>query len=326
MRNFSWNTAPASEDCFVASIRLSLVFAALLGAFGADDAPAIGARSALADFLIQNVCLDEAGAVTTEDPASCARSRDRRPGEAAPYLLTDYDKAYAGKRYQAVSSGPMPDGRVWVVKNMGDDPAGKFAASSDGYDIIEHEGDYVSFVATHDPQCGEQRFSGAGSDDGWLLFPNRVSSQSGSQRQNMTLERIDAPPDCPSDERFSRLCGNEIVARWTAPHPFRFESGKTLTTIVSEHHAHHDLSRPNNAIEMFYFTREYGLSRWEAWMPKSRCLSEHAQGDTLRMCDPDDPENFLRGRCASKDGTAIRGGQAWIRIDCRDTTFHMPRK
>ncbi|WP_198045922.1 hypothetical protein [Novosphingobium aquimarinum] len=312
-------------DKGVAYIRMPLAFAALLGACGANDAPAAKSRSPLADFLIQNVCVDEAGATTGEDPASCLRSRDLQSGEVPPFLLTDYDKAYGGTRYQAVTSVPTPEGRVRVSKHMGDDLAAEFDPASDGYDIIEQDGNYVSFIATYDQQCGEQRLSGAGSDDGWLLFPNRPLGEAGSRRQDMTVERIDARAACPSGERMSRVGGKQIVAYWEAPHTVSFESGKTLTTIVSEHHAHHDLSQSNNAIERFYFTREYGLSRWEAWIPKSRCIEERGQGDPLRMCDPDDPENFLRGRCAPDDGTAMRGGQQWIRIDCRDTTFHWPR-
>lgn len=316
----------AAMDKLVAKIRMPLALAAMLAACGASNAPTAEPRSPLDEFLIQNVCLDEADAVTAEDPANCARSRNLRFDEVPPYLLTDYDKAHGGKRYQAVTSVTLPDGRVRVSKHMGNDLAAAFDPTSDGYDIIELQGDYVSFVATYDQQCGEQRFSGAGSGDGWLLFPSRAPAHPGSRRQDMIVERRDPPPACPSRQSVSRAGGRQIVAHWTAPQSFRFESGKALTTIVSEHRAHHDLSRPENAIERFYFTREYGVSRWEAWVPKNRCLAERGQGDPLRMCDPDDPENFLRGRCGSEDGTATRGGQQWIRIDCRDTTFHLPRR
>lgn len=263
--------------------------------------------------------------MTSEDPAICSYSRDLRSGETAPYRLTDFDKANGGKRYQAVSSVPLTDGTVRIEKRMGEDFPASFDPERDGYDLLEQEGEFVSFIRTHDPQCGEQHLSGAGDGDGWLLFPNRGGLTAGGGRQDMTLERLAPPPACPFRERTSRVPDRQIVAVWTAPQDVTFESGKTLRAIVSEHRAHHDLARWENAIERFYFTREYGWSRWEAWIPKRRCLDERGSDDPLKMCDPTDPANFLRGRCTPASATARWGGQDWIRSDCRDTTFHEPR-
>lgn len=306
--------------------RLPLVLAMVLAACGAAH-PDDGSRSPtpLADYLIQNVCLDEAGAMTSGDPAVCDTSRDLRPGESAPYRLTDLDRESAGRRYQSVSSVPMRGGTVRIGKQMGEGIAASFDPDRDGYDLVEQHGTYVSFIATHDPQCGEQRFSGVGENDGWLLFPNRMPLRAGLRRHDMVLARRDALPGCPAKKRISRVKDKQIAASWTAPHSVMFESGKVLQTIVSEHRAHYDLSRRNNAIERFYFTREYGLSRWEAWIPERRCRAERPSADPLRMCDPAAPTNFLRGRCAAESATATWGGQRWVRIDCRDTTFHTVR-
>lgn len=310
----------------IRNLRPLFALSALLTACGAVDSPAVApSRSPLADFLIQNVCLDEAGRVTSQDPASCTRSRNLRLGETPPYFLTDLDAAQDGKRYQAISSVPLPNSQVKIEKRMGEGTIASFDLARGGYDVIEQQGEYVSFVKTYDQQCGEQHLSGAGEGDGWLLFPNRAQIRAGSRRQDMTLTRSEVLPTCPTSERVSRVTRKQIAARWTAPHPFKFESGKVLTTIMSEHHAHHDLSRRNNAIETFYFTREYGLSRWEASIPEQRCLQERPKSDPLRMCYPDDPANFLRGRCQPGEARAIRGGQQWIRVDCRDTTFHLPK-
>ncbi|PEQ13043.1 hypothetical protein B2G71_09470 [Novosphingobium sp. PC22D] len=238
------------------------------------------ASSAIGDFLIQNVCV-EAGAVVPGDPASCPTSRDIRAGETPPYRLTDSDEAHGGKRYQAVSSIPDAAGRVRIAKQM-DDGSGfhdGFVKTRDGYDLIEHEGAFVSIIATSDQQCWEQRFSGAGEGDGWVLFPNAFPLASGSRRHDMTVRRLDAPEGCPAREAESRVGGRRIDAVWHAAAPFTFESGKTLEAIRSEHIAHHDLSRTNNAIETFIFTREYGWSRWEAWIPRKRCRQERGQSD-----------------------------------------------
>ena len=303
-----------------------LVLAATLAACGpADPSKFAPAPIRLVDYLIQNVCLDEAGATTSEDPATCSESRDLRVGETAPYLLTDFDEAAGGKRYQAVSSVPLRDGTVRVGKQMGEGLAASFDPKRDGYDLIERQGVNVSFIATHDQQCGEQRLGGAGDGDGWLLFPNRMPLRTGLRRHDMSLERLEARTTCPDQSRISRSDKEQVVAAWTAPHLVKFASKKVLQAIVSEHRAHFDLSRRDNAIERFYFTREYGMSRWEAWIPARRCHEERPSADPLRMCDPAHPGNFLRGRCTPENGIATWGGQQWIRTDCRDTTFYMAR-
>lgn len=330
---------------FVLLPAAALVLVALLSFTrdAADESPP-GAR--VTDFLVQDVCVDKAGNVLPDDPARCANRRDLRADEAPPYLMTDADRTHDGKRYQAIFSQPVrvANGaaqRVLVSKQMTNEARPElnarfepgFDRTRDGYDLIEVEGDFVSIIETSDPGCWKQTVSGAGQGDGWILFPTTLPLRPGNVRHAMRFERAakNPPPACVQQNTIggrylpvSTVTDRSINATWTAPEVFAFESGKSLLAIKSEHHAHYDLSRTDNAIETFYFTREYGFSRWEAWVPQARCLSEH--GPDAPVCHPDAPDNILRGRCSADTGTEQRGGQTWVRIDCRDTTFVLPRR
>lgn len=241
------------------------------------------------DYLIQNVCTDANDQPVAGDPATCERARDLRIGETPPYQL--YDQGH----YQAVSSVPQDGDRILVTRRLAD---------YDGYDLIQY-GDPVQFIRTADPGCGEQTI------EGWVLFPRTPGA--GSTRHDQRITRINPPPACVEantvDGQYradSVVSDHSVEAVWTAPESYRFETGKELLAIRSEHRAHFDLSRKDNAIEVFYFTREYGFSRWEAWVPEKRC--SEIKCDTAPLV----------GRCAP--GKADWGGQPWVRIDCRDET------
>jgi hypothetical protein len=278
-------------------------------------------RADLTDFLVQNVCVDESGDPAPGDPApgdpapgdpaACPHARDVKAGEDPPYRLTDYDRAN-GARYQTITSKPASGDRVLVTKDMGQ--------SGYGYDLIERDGDFVSITRTSDPGCGEQVVSGAGNGDGWILSPTTRPDRPGHVRHAMRLTRAAPPPQCHDSAPVSIVPDRTINAVWHPPELFRFESGKSLLALKTEHHAHFDLSRPDNAIEVIYFTREYGFSRWEAWVPEARCIREGGES----ICQPGAPDNVLRGRCRPDSARRLRGGQIWVRIDCRDTTFVEP--
>lgn len=259
------------------------------------------------DYLTPNVCVEVDGQPASGDPAFCSNARNLRLDEKLPYQLTDYDKSN-GRRYQTVLIELLPGSRILVTKQL---------EHYSGYDLIEYTGEYVSIIETSDPGCGVQILSGAGMGDGWILMPTALPNAAANHKHAMRLERVSPLPQCHDKSSVSSVPDNTINAVWHPPEPFAFESGKTLLTIRTEHHAHFDLSRTENAKEVIYFTREYGFSRWEAWIPEARCLSERSGV----ICILDAPDNPLRGRCRSETAIEIHGGQRWVRIDCRDTTF-----
>lgn len=316
----------------------------------------------LYDYLVQDVCLDVAGEVTGEDPANCSFRRNLGVNENLPYLLTDWDQT-AQIAYQTVSSTPVLglDGhvRIMVSKSFPEEISSDFLFSfepsrGDGYDLLDiNSRDFTSFIRTFDGGCQDQLWAPALNlrdprsprerAGGWLLFPLAPAPSAWSDVESkvhtiakIQLSRSVTSPGCHSGESVAKTF-------WHPPEDYVFESGKILRAIKSEHFASPDLSSAENSLELYYFTKEYGFSRWEAWVPRERCYGtadKTPEGLLRPHCDPDrrpaqvyrgdfnkNPELDLRSRCdrmivtgTGQPDIALWGGQEWVRIDCRDNT------
>ncbi len=298
----------------------------------------------LYDYLVQDVCLDKTGAVTSADPLTCTKRRNIAIGEKSPYLLTDTDYA-RNLTFQAMNSLPVrgTDGEVRILyPKLNQGPFDRnfrmtrFDEAEDGYDLadISHSR-FVSFIRTSDGGCFDQIWSRTGMRDtvaqragGWALFPFGAppSRWAASQSEIIETHKLQMTSDRPG-------CSNGSargITFWTRPAPAVFNTGKTVTTITSSHFASADLTHQNNALERFFFSRAYGFTRWEAWVPQSRCLQDH--GNTAAFCVPgraSDPR-YLAGRCNRNNvgntgvsGLNRWGNQNWVRVDCRDLTNHI---
>src|SRR4051794_39580788 len=116
----------------------------------AEEGPITATAGTVRDFLVQNVCLDEAGAVrigrSPIDEGGCAGQRDLLPGEALPYHKHDHsspqDRRTAPAGYQRHDSFPVPtEGLGTAVEqsfDFGDGARrfGVFDRGSDGGDIV----------------------------------------------------------------------------------------------------------------------------------------------------------------------------------------------
>lgn len=281
------------------------------------------------DFLVQDVCVDAHDRPIAGDPAVCAKHRNIRAGELLPYVRTDFGPK--GARYQAVTSYPVVgrDGqlKVMVSKSMRAN-AGQFTNFQfgyqhlrDGFDLIETSGGLISAIRTSDGGCGDQIISKNAwqREDGWVLFPSNQNQPSGNMNHTIRMVRTNPPAACHQANNYNYVSedtdAHTQVAWDVAPFKYRYESGKTLSSIDSYHVAHYDLTRTDNAIEKFLFTKEYGFTRWEAWIPRDRCYQEGKW-----FCN--DPDLNLRGRCTG-GGVTSWGGQLWVRVDCRDTTGYL---
>lgn len=295
----------------------------------------------LLDFLIQDVCVDRANRPIPGDPALCAQARDIRHGEAIPYAATDFDQK-SGARYQAVFSYPLdssPTPRILVSKLLVGPGRERILPNlvyavdptRDGYDVFETRGRFVSAIGTSDPGCLAQRISGAEDGDGWIALPLTALRSSGATRHNLRIDRVEAPPPAcraantggdgvyrPSSE----VADRSVLVEWSGRRWRQFESGKRLRALSSLHFAHWDRARVDNALEAFWFTREYGFSRWEAWIPLARCAAE--SGADAARCAPQTPDHPLKARCPNGPFFRVWGQQTWVLVDCRDTTFVMP--
>lgn len=301
-------------------------------------------QSEVLDYLIQNVCVDASLEPVAGDPASCPRHRDLEVGEALPYVVTDFDQSI-GRSLSFMSSVPAlgTDGKlkIVVVKSLeggyNPDYSFTFKPERDAFDLIDvSHSAYASIIRTFDGGCFDQIFARSGGRrdlggraGGWVLFPLAPApsawGSNGSLR--LTTFRMQVTPAGP------RCADNQGsgVTSWAGPQTLRFESGKSLTAIRSDHFAAADITQPENSFERFILTREYGMTRWESWWTRAHCVK--TLGEESTRCRPEAPSAPLRVRCGAMTlpgnpvpGLERRGGQDWIRMDCRDTTRYVPLK
>ncbi len=279
------------------------------------------------DFLISDVCVDANDVPVSGDPYTCATHRNIRIGERLPYIVTDLDQGL-NIRYQMLSSIPVVGTdeklKILVTKNGHGNLGPNFRYNLNGavaYDLIDPNSTVASIIRTYDGGCFDQLIyhDDTKRQGGWPLFSQGLFD--GSFRHSILMRRIQPslPATCP---RIGRSVGDTLSV-WNRPVSVRFESGKTMNSIVTYHFGHYSLGRVNNALERFYFTKEYGFTRWEAWIPKQKCLDE---GGDLSRCDPLASNNSLRQRCNPTSpipGVDSWGGKEWVRVDCRDSTFEV---
>ncbi|HVF36597.1 MAG TPA: hypothetical protein VNA29_01480 [Sphingomicrobium sp.] len=255
--------------------------------------------------------------------------------------MTDFDRQ-AGVSLASFSSIPVRsthgDVLILVVKSLegrfGADYRFNFSGARDAFDLIEtSRSQYASIIRTFDGGCSDQIFARNGRGKtmadragGWVLFPRDRAPDSWSPTETLKLTtfRKQVRPKGP------RCADNHAagVTYWVRPAQYRFESGKNLTAVRSDHVASADLSQAENALERFYFTREYGMTRWESWSTMALCRRTFGQASP--RCDPMAFNNGLRGRCnvlklpdQRAPGVARLGSQTWVRTDCRDVSHYV---
>ncbi|HLY45187.1 MAG TPA: hypothetical protein VKQ73_06380 [Stellaceae bacterium] len=297
--------------------------------------------AALRDFMIQNVCLDAAGAVAVgispiDDDPRCVSERDLRPGEALPYHKHDQpspaNRDGAPLGYQRHDSFPVETaGFGAVVEHSFDFGAGEgrhfgvFDGGSDGGDIAILSPGTVSIGATEDGGAGFQLFVGecrgpvaaAALTHSWIValfdpvHPAPLAGEVVARLNDLTSVQQDT---CP--RRF-----NAAYTSWrVVPFRYRAASGQgppvTLATLISEHYGGKDPATADH-VERFYFTRELGGTRWERW--------QNARGDAQfsAAAIAERAAWFAgTGRCSPPEPPA--GGAHMLLVDCREWSRIVP--
>ena len=272
------------------------------------------------------------------DPANCGSHRNINIGEHLPYLLTDVDTSNNDATYFSFSSIPVHGQddtlKILISKsgqgNFNADYGFSFNAAHDGYDLIDTTfSESASIIRTSDGGCYDQMWSSNGDISstsvragGWPLFPYDTWFTGSSIPVRTYHVQITQNVGCSDGN-------SEGITFWNAPSAYTFESGKALVAIKQYHFANKDLASQNKALELYYFSKEYGATRWETWIPQSRCFAQ--SGSSAGLCHPEDPSIYpLQGRCSklvvSSTGIAgldTWGGQHWVRVDCRDNTNYV---
>ena len=309
--------------------------------------------SQVLDYLIQNVCIDGSNRVILGDPAVCPLSRNVKIGERVPYIMTDVDQRNGGARYQGNFSYPVVGADdtlkvVWTKQLVG---AGRpvidanfqynFIESRDANDIIDVSDTFVSAIRTTDPGCYDQKFSTAAPDgttgkrtNGWRFMPKDALPVSiGIVGHTVKIDPLSSPRPTGCNGGL----GLNVLTVYQPPQPIKFESGRTLMSIQTAHIADANFDNTNNAVEKFFFTREYGVTRWEAWVPQAKCVQERGNDAS---CFPLERDNRLHGLCPTRvpnqdgsfnpnapltpiPGYVILGSTPYVRIDCRDASGYL---
>lgn len=290
---------------------------------GAISASAIPARAASEpdEFVIQEVCINAAGQAVPGDPVTCASRRKLRLGEAIPYRRLDAGGWQALYSYPV--RGPAGERRAMAVKVFGgNDTSGFFGdlGHRAGFDLLDVGPDYISGIRTSDSGGGDQIFwrtTSCERTNGWIFFPPGL--QPGQHGETRSTLKITKGPSVACPWLFHIA---PDFTTWDRPvEPTAYTSGKRLDTVLSLHFAYGDPADPshtNDSMEKFYFTREYGFTRWEAWQTRSGCEARVGAAEARERCRPS-PQTICNG-----PNTADFFGKTYLRLDCRDSTFVVP--
>jgi hypothetical protein len=238
-------------------------------------------QNALArDYLVQKVCADPGGKALPTDPYRCEAPNRLRPlavGEALPYHKVEQTGAQRHDSYPVMT----PAGAEIFVNPFDFKPFGVFNLWGDGYDIYLIREGWVSASETKDGGGFAQTFftSGCKPYNGWAFFPTSALSASGASNGQATLpisgryweqDGENWPGRCPPSYGQGSLTTWDFIQGF----PFGGTDPGTQKTIDTIRVVHGFETTPNFAqhghLEVFYFTRLYGATRWEVWVPASQ--------------------------------------------------------
>lgn len=302
--------------------RFSLASAALLLAGLAAPARA-DPPATIADYMIMDVCVDAADRLAPgllPGDAGCGRRRDIRPGEPPPYELRNFlnpggdcteDGGTVAKLNRPVERG----GQTRIVSSTLSLPASPCAGArgrpgkpgEGGASIQWHDESYgfimgsyspVALSVYQTPLCRNGSRSSRRFFRGWIIAP-AVVPEMGQGGYGVFESRLATgaasalPQACPT--RYRRALTTWLVT------PMRFTAGREMVSIVSGHFAQvsRDGLSPGATLQMeqTYWTREFGLSRWEKWARQDwvHPRSHRSAPDLAR-------ELRQRGRCGPPAG------------------------
>ncbi|WP_374308558.1 hypothetical protein [Methylocella sp.] len=253
------------------------------------------ASNDILDFMIMDVCVDAADHIlpgVTPYDAACSKRRNIRAGEKIPYHLHDFPAKNAGcaGRLGAISKDNIPierDGVTRVVSfyDKGVDHScpdvapnaprfgelesagegGSVQWADDGYGFIMGSWSPVALSSWRTPLCQENPNSSRRFARAWVIGPAKLPPRGVAGVGVFAAKHESGDPaatagSCPrAYGRSANVWVRDEVA---------FKSGHTLEALVSDHFSK-DVTSPRGAdamqIERTYWTKEFGLSRWEKW-------------------------------------------------------------
>ena len=328
---------PSPRPLIYPILDIRMLFLAL--ALALSLAPCGGSLGLDLDYLIQNVCLDSNSKPTADDPSTCSFSRDLLPGEPLPYIKHDRD-TQSHQIFQLSNSFPLlhSDGTVRVAQTLDFAHHGagvskvefvQFDRNYDGYNANQASTRFVSIVGTADPSGGIQYMvadqpkgvGGCTSLDAWGMWNRqwlanqsqiprhkRVSSSNLFELNIMrdSLPNIPNASNCPSFM-------NAAFTSYELKPSMTFSSGRILNDVLVEFHFAGVNESVARSGERQFFTREFGLTRWEAWVKSPGAAPSQFCGAE----SPDPPPNDSPAASSTHDETNL----SWTMVDCRDWSY-----
>ena len=287
--------------------------------------------NSITDFMIQDICVDSTDRGVPLDPAMCEEyglnRRNLKMGEDLPY--SKYSRAFRNNAFIPATiqnSYPIWSGQHFnYIRTM--DGAGTTRTArnweiGDGYDILESNGAFTSIIGTRDPVTTSTGYVWWGQncqkEDGWGLFPNDILERLEIGKTESLVFNLIGGESCDP------LASLNEAFTYYARTNVRYTSNRVLESLKTYHFSG---AQPETAgaIEVFFHTRFYGFTRWEAWKTVNECIrlaASRGVADPAFYCSKDEIQ-----RRADADG-ACNGpierylfGQYFYRTLCVDNSF-----
>jgi hypothetical protein len=308
------------------------------------------------DWIIPKICADGRNKPVSVDPLhGCPAGTHLRaiePGDPLPYRKIDNPKQQIKDIYPRIA----PDGTKYAVvtfdfldpKNEG---SSRFKVWEDGYDAYVVKDGWASGSETRMGGTGGEyatTFFGAGCKNygGLIFFP--TSFLKSLQSPGNTKPSIAGAAWEEDDQPYPGACPTHYetdqIFTWSLARNFSFSGiggapSKSLDTIIATMGLRTSKDPKIMAdwmsyghLEVFYFTKLYGLTRWESWIPEEQfahdgrepaAQTQERATNVAKVCSPGvgtaSSYKLANGQPALRY-TMTYQGHSFTMKDCRDWT------
>ncbi len=266
--------------------RRLLAVAFFVGSASASHA-AGGSLGPISDFMTMDVCTLPDGSIAPgkiPGTADCKTHRDIRPGERPPYVVGNFPAPKSGCAPGPITkiNVPIQKGKnTRIVSSYIRSACGEPVAADDddadrnGASIQWYDGGYGFIMGSYSPValssfesdlCAQNPQSSQRFFRGWVIAPSTVPAI-GTAGYGVFPSKLNTGDPA----KLATACAtryNRGLTTWFTT-KFQYKSNLNLVSIVSSHYARSSKSgeTPGDAmqVEQTYWTREFGLSRWEKW-------------------------------------------------------------
>lgn len=258
------------------------------GLLGSEAALAASNSGPISDFMMMNVCVSKDGTVqggAIPGASDCQGERDIRPGEQPPYIMQNFTRTGANCADGGVTKVNLPfsmGNNTRIVSTTFKAGCGGPKAATDiddaesnGLSIQWYDEGYGFLMGSYSPValstfesslCNESAGTSRRFFRGWVIAPTLVPAKGKAGYGVFPSKLHNGDPKDSFGACATRY--NRGLTTW-AVDDFTYKSERRLLTILSSHYSRSSEkgTAPGKAmqVEQTFWTREFGLSRWEKW-------------------------------------------------------------